>query len=71
LGEGPPVEREKEREKREATVGGLNTLKSALDRTLSGRTLSGKDSLSRERCRLERIEDLTDCIVTKQVYICI
>jgi hypothetical protein len=28
--------REKEREKREATVGGLNTLRSALDRTLFG-----------------------------------
>jgi hypothetical protein len=72
LGEGPPVEREKEREKREATVGGLNTLKSALDRTLSGLAgLCPVRTLSRERCRLERIEDLTDCIVTKQVYICI
>jgi hypothetical protein len=33
----PPVVCEKEREKREATVGGLNTPESALDWTLSDR----------------------------------
>jgi hypothetical protein len=32
----PPVEREKEREKREATIGGLNTPGSTPDRTFSG-----------------------------------
>jgi hypothetical protein len=31
----PPVLREREREKREAAVGGLNSTRSALDRTLS------------------------------------
>jgi hypothetical protein len=55
----PPVVREKEREKREATVGGLNTLGSASDRTLS--RLAGlclvRTLYPGRGCKLERIEE--------------
>jgi hypothetical protein len=50
---------EKEREKREATVGGLNTLGSASDRTLS--RLAGlclvRTLYPGRGCKLERIEE--------------
>jgi hypothetical protein len=67
----PIVEREKEREKRDAMVGGLNTPESAPDRTLSG-----QDSLSRIGQQTRNFFSskklvLADYIKTKSKYICI